>query len=136
MFLILNPKTPEHRHAGDTDILTNTVIVDKDGNTVEEANSRFADDEIVIDDNCTASGTPDDSCVGFRQKLQRSTNVARCADNNQTASTTAATSAAVIAAVTAEQKTATHQCVRYPLANVLTLMHILIRNARALVCGK
>lgn len=67
------------------EILSNTVIVDKDGSTVPTANSRFADDEIVIDDNCTASGVPEGlSCVGFRQKMQRSTNVARCTDNNQT----------------------------------------------------
>lgn len=49
------------------------------------AYSRFADDEIVIDDNCTAAGVPEgSSCVGFRQKQQRSGNVARCSDNNQT----------------------------------------------------
>lgn len=49
------------------------------------ANSRFADDEIVIEENCTAAGEPEGlSCVGFRQKQQRSANVARCMDNNQT----------------------------------------------------
>ena len=49
------------------------------------ANSRFADDEIVIEENCTAAGEPAGlSCVGFRQKQQRSANVARCMDNNQT----------------------------------------------------
>lgn len=71
-------------YADDTDILSKTVIVDKDGNTVPDANSRFADDETVIDDNCTANGVPESSCVGFRQKLQRSANVARCTDNNHT----------------------------------------------------
>ncbi|CAM9416203.1 unnamed protein product [Hapterophycus canaliculatus] len=67
------------------EILANTIIVDKEGVTVPTANSRFADDEIVIDDNCTFLGVPDGlSCVGFRQKQQRSASVARCADNNQT----------------------------------------------------
>ncbi|CAM9598837.1 unnamed protein product [Scytosiphon promiscuus] len=71
--------------ADTTEILANTIIVDKEGVTVPTANSRFADDEIVIDDNCTALGVPDGlSCVGFRQKQQRSTSVARCTDNNQT----------------------------------------------------
>ncbi|CAN0212441.1 unnamed protein product [Ectocarpus sp. 12 AP-2014] len=71
--------------ADTTEILANTVIVDKEGVTVPTANSRFADDEIVIEDNCTAAGVPDGlSCVGFRQKQQRSTSVARCTDNNQT----------------------------------------------------
>lgn len=56
----------------------------RQGVTVPLAYSRFADDEIVIDDNCTAAGVPDGSCVGFRQKQQRSGNVARCTDNNQT----------------------------------------------------
>lgn len=69
------------------EILANTVIVDKDGVTVSTANSRFADDEIVIDNNCTGSGVPESSCVGFRQKMQHSDNVARCADNNQTVCT-------------------------------------------------
>ncbi|CBN75306.1 conserved unknown protein [Ectocarpus siliculosus] len=71
--------------ADTTEILANTVIVDKEGVTVPTAYSRFADDEIVIEDNCTAAGVPDGlSCVGFRQKQQRSTSVARCTDNNQT----------------------------------------------------
>lgn len=71
--------------AEDTDIMSGTIIVDADGVPVESANSRIADDEIVIDDNCTAAGVPEGrSCVGFRQKMQRSSNVARCTDNNQT----------------------------------------------------
>lgn len=74
--------------AGADEILSNTAIVDKDGIAVSTAHSRFADDEIVIDDNCTASGVPEGlSCVGFRQKMQRSTSIARCTDNNQTVKT-------------------------------------------------
>lgn len=71
--------------ADPTEILSNTAVVDKDGVTVNAANSRFADDEIIIDDNCTAAGVPEGrSCVGYRKKMQRSTDVARCTDNNQT----------------------------------------------------
>ena len=71
--------------ADETEVLSHTAIVDKEGVAVATANSRFADDEIVIDDNCTAAGVPEGlSCVGFRQKLQRCSNVARCVDNNQT----------------------------------------------------
>ncbi|CAN0104914.1 unnamed protein product, partial [Discosporangium mesarthrocarpum] len=66
------------------EILANVLIVDKFGVAVDAANSRIADDEIVIDDNCTASGVPASYCVGFRQKMQRSSQVARCMDNNQT----------------------------------------------------
>lgn len=62
-----------------------TVSHRHQGVAVDIANSRFADDEIVIDDNCTAAGEPEGlSCVGFRQKQQRAANVARCTDNNQT----------------------------------------------------
>lgn len=68
----------------ETEILSNTLIVDQHGNTVPDANSRFADDEIVIDNNCTAANMPDASCVGYRHKMKRSANVARCTDNNQT----------------------------------------------------
>ncbi|CAN0375993.1 unnamed protein product, partial [Pylaiella littoralis] len=71
--------------ADTSEILANTVIIDKEGVAVDIANSRFADDEVVIDDNCTAAGEPEGlSCVGFRQKQQRAANVARCTDNNQT----------------------------------------------------
>ena len=75
----------KYRFADETEVLSNTVIVDKEGTVVPTANSRFADDEIVIDDNCTAAGVPEElSCVGFRQRMQRCGNVARCVDNNQT----------------------------------------------------
>eukprot|EP00752_Nemacystus_decipiens_P006299 g5679.t1 len=75
----------KYRFADTTEVLANTVIVDKEGVEVPLANSRFADDEIVIEENCTAAGEPEGlSCVGFRQKQQRSANVARCMDNNQT----------------------------------------------------
>lgn len=70
--------------ADSTEILSNIVIVNKEGVTVEISNSRFADDEIVIEDNCTAVGVPEGSCVDFRKKMQRSPNVPRCTDNNQT----------------------------------------------------
>lgn len=67
------------------DTTTPTTVPKQQGVTVPTANSRFADDELVIDDNCTALGVPEGlSCVGFRQKQQRSTSVARCTDNNQT----------------------------------------------------
>lgn len=71
--------------ADEAEVLSNTAIVDKEGIAIATANSRFADDEIVIDDSCTAAGVPDGlSCVGFRQKMQRCGKVARCVDNNQT----------------------------------------------------
>lgn len=86
-----NPESSTYRavdkpiFADPSEILSNTIIVDKDEVNVLTANSRFADDEIVIDDNCTAAGVPEAlSCVGFRQKMQRSASKPRCTDNNQT----------------------------------------------------
>ena len=74
--------------ADPTEIISNTIIVDKEGANVPQEYSRLADDEIVIDDSCTAAGVPEgQSCVGFRKKMKRSTSVARCTDNNQTVDT-------------------------------------------------
>ncbi|CAM9791198.1 unnamed protein product [Choristocarpus tenellus] len=70
--------------ADSTEVLANVVIVDKDGVEVDAANSRLADDEIVIDDICTGAGVPHSYCAGFRQKMQRSSSVPPCLDNNQT----------------------------------------------------
>ncbi len=66
------------------EISSNLNRIDGRGKPLPGRNSRIADDEIIIDEKCTARNEPFASCAGSRTRQKKFTAVARCMDNNQT----------------------------------------------------
>jgi hypothetical protein len=93
--MLLDPDTTRERvvpklvHAPPGQILSKVNIIDQDGIAISAMNSRFADDEVVVDSACVQNNVPYTACVDFMQRQQRSRLVPPCMDNNETVSGTA-----------------------------------------------
>eukprot|EP00953_Heterococcus_sp_UTEX-ZZ885_P015682 8832-Heterococcus_DN1.PRE.1 len=75
---------PKLVHAPPGQILSKVNIIDQDGIAISAMNSRFADDEVVVDSACLQNNVPYTACVDFMQRQQRSRLVPPCMDNNET----------------------------------------------------
>ncbi len=77
---------PKLVHAPLDHRLEGLVLLWEDQTEVVRSYSRFADDEMEVNDTCLEKGVPDEACVKFRQRRLCSSLPLRCTDNNRTVS--------------------------------------------------
>lgn len=116
-----------------TDILANGNIVNEEGDLVPYLNSRRADDEAIVDEECLGKHDPYTYCVGYRKKEQRFSIYPNCTDHNTTVR--ADTKCFDMGALSYDQKN-THEFQHEPIERDFCVQIAYMQTAHNMICNE